>query len=213
MPETKDLGALLREQREQSAQLAVVVDEYGAVAGVVSIEDVLEEIVGEIQDEFDLPDDRLERIDERTVRAVGSITVDDFNEATGTELPQDGPRTLAGLVFDALGRRPRVGDAVELAGTKVAVEAVDGLRITGLLVTRRDAPSTPRAPRSCTCPPTRSERRPAAPRRRRPAGRRAGCAPAADAGGAGDRGCPPAGRRGRRRRPGVRSSNPLRGLR
>ncbi len=139
VPETKDLGALLREQRERSAQLAVVVDEYGAVAGVVSIEDVLEEIVGEIQDEFDLPDDRLERIDERTVRAAGSITVDDFNEATGTELPQDGPRTLAGLVFDALGRRPRVGDAVELAGTKVAVEAVDGLRITGLLVTLPDA--------------------------------------------------------------------------
>jgi putative hemolysin len=135
VPETKDLGALLRELREEHAQLAVVVDEYGAVAGIVTIEDVLEEIVGEIQDEFDLPDARLERVDEDTVRAAGSITIDDFNEAVGTHLPQDGPRTLAGLVFDALGRRPEPGDEVELDGVRIAVEQVDGLRITRLLVT------------------------------------------------------------------------------
>ena len=65
MPETKDLGALLRELRERKQQLAVVVDEYGAVAGIVTLEDVLEELVGEIQDEFDLPDARLERVDDR----------------------------------------------------------------------------------------------------------------------------------------------------
>ena len=135
VPETKDLGALLREQREQQAQLAIVVDEYGAVAGIVTIEDVLEEIVGEIEDEFDLPDARLVRIDEHTVRAAGSITLDDFNEALGTSLPQDGPRTLAGLVFAALGRRPRVGDEVDVEGVRIAVERVDGARITRLLVT------------------------------------------------------------------------------
>jgi putative hemolysin len=134
VPETKDLGALLREQREQSEQLAVIVDEYGAVAGIVSIEDVLEELVGEIQDEFDLPDNRLERIDDHTVRVAGSMTIDDFNEAVGTAFPQDGPRTLAGLVFDALGRRPDRGDAVELDGARIEVEQIDGLRITGLLV-------------------------------------------------------------------------------
>jgi putative hemolysin len=135
VPETKDLGALLRELREQREQLAVVVDEYGAVAGIVTIEDVLEEIVGEIQDEFDLPDARLERLDEHTVRAAGSITLDDFNEALGTTLPQDGPRTLAGLVFELLGRRPEVGDEVELAGVRVAVERVEGARITRLRAT------------------------------------------------------------------------------
>jgi putative hemolysin len=134
VPETKDLGALLREQREQSEQLAVVVDEYGGVAGIVTLEDVLEELVGEIQDEFDLPDNRLERIDERTVRAAGSMTIDDFNEAVGTAFPHEGQRTLAGLVFDALGRRPGPGDAVELDGTRIEVEQMDGLRITGLLV-------------------------------------------------------------------------------
>jgi putative hemolysin len=135
VPETKDLGALLREQREQQAQLAVVVDEYGAVAGIVTLEDVLEELVGEIQDEFDLPDNRLERVDDATVRVAGSMTIDDFNEAVGTAFPQDGPRTLAGLVFDALGRRPDTGDAVELDGARIVVDRVDGLRITGLRVT------------------------------------------------------------------------------
>jgi putative hemolysin len=134
VPETKDLGGLLREQREQHEQLAVVMDEYGAVAGIVTIEDVLEELVGEIQDEFDLPDARLERVDDRTVRVAGSITIDDFNEALGTRFPQDGPRTLAGLVFDALGRRPDTGDVVELDGARIEVERLDGLRITGLLV-------------------------------------------------------------------------------
>jgi putative hemolysin len=134
VPETKDLGALLREMREQSVQLAVIVDEYGAVAGIVTIEDMVEELVGEIQDEFDLPDSRLEQIGDGTVRVAGSMTIDDFNEAVGTEFRQDGPRTLAGLVFDALGRRPATGDAVEIDGTRIEVERVDGLRITRLLV-------------------------------------------------------------------------------
>ncbi len=135
VPETKDLGPLLREMREQRSQLAVVVDEYGSVAGIVTIEDLLEEIVGEIQDEFDLPDARITRVDPRTVRVAGSLTIDDFNEALGTRLPQDGPRTMAGLVFAALGRSPRAGDAVEQGDVRIRVEDVDGHRITRLLVT------------------------------------------------------------------------------
>ncbi|MEZ0294228.1 MAG: hemolysin family protein [Solirubrobacteraceae bacterium] len=134
VPETKDIGALMREQRAEGAQLAVVVDEYGAVAGIVTLEDVLEELVGEIQDEFDLPDGRIERVADDTVRVAGSMTIDDFNEAMGTQLPQEGPRTLAGLVFDALGRRPVPGDTVESAAAELTVEQVDDLRITGLLV-------------------------------------------------------------------------------
>ena len=140
VPETKDVGALLRELRERRQQLAVVVDEYGAVAGVVTIEDVLEEIVGEIQDEFDLPDDRLDRIDERTVPG---------GRLDHRRRLQRGDRDRAAAGRAAHARRARrstrsagvreVGDAVELAGTKVAVEAVDGLRITGLLVTLPDA--------------------------------------------------------------------------
>ena len=130
VPPTKDLGALLREMREQRRQLVIVADEYGGTSGIVTVEDILEEIVGEIEDEYDLPDDTLTWIDERTVDVAGSMTIDDFNEEVGTALPQEGPRTLAGLVFDALGRRPRPGDEVEIDGTALRVEEVDGARIT-----------------------------------------------------------------------------------
>jgi putative hemolysin len=134
VPATKDLGALLRELREQRRHLAVVADEYGGTAGIVTLEDILEEIVGEIEDEYDLPDDTLERIDETTVRVAGSMTIDDFNETVGTELPQDDARTLAGLVFNNLGRRPESGDEVALDGVRLTVDETDGARITRLLV-------------------------------------------------------------------------------
>jgi magnesium and cobalt exporter, CNNM family len=107
----------------------------GAVAGVVTIEDILEELVGETEDEFDLPDARITRLDERTVIVAGSLTIDDFNEGVGTQLPQDSSRTLAGLVLDALGRRPDPGDNVTVDGVEIRVESIDGLRITGLRVT------------------------------------------------------------------------------
>ena len=135
VPETKDLGGLLRELRERKEQLAVVLNEYGAAAGIVTVEDILEEIVGEIEDEFDLPDARITRVDERTVVASGSLTIDDFNEMLGTHLPQGGPRTLAGLVLEALGRRPDPGDSLTVDGVEIHVEALNGLRITRLRVT------------------------------------------------------------------------------
>jgi putative hemolysin len=144
VPETKDLGALLRELREARQHLAVVVDEYGGTAGIVTLEDVLEELVGEIEDEFDLPDDTLTWIDDETVEVAGSITIDDFNEAVGTALPQDGARTMAGLTFNSLGRRPQAGDTVSVEGVPLAVEEVDGNRITRLRA-RPGGASPPRA--------------------------------------------------------------------
>ena len=134
VPETKDLGALLRELREQRQQLAVVVDEYGGTAGIVTLEDVLEELVGEIEDEFDLTDDRLAWIASDAVLVNGSMTIDDFNETVGATLPQQGPRTLAGLAFEILGRRPDVGDTVNVDDVRLTVEAIDGLRITQIRV-------------------------------------------------------------------------------
>lgn len=135
VPETKDLGALLRELRAERQHLALVVDEYGGTVGVVTLEDILEQIVGEIEDEYDLPDDTLRWLGERSVRVAGSIAIDDFNEAVGTQLPQDaGPRTLAGLVLDALGRRPEPDETVELGGATLTVEQLDGARITRLRV-------------------------------------------------------------------------------
>jgi len=117
--------------------MAIVADEYGGTAGVVTLEDILEEIVGEIEDEYDLPDDTLERIDAATVRIAGSMTIDDFNEIVGTKLDGGDARTMAGLVFNALGRRPRGGDEIAVGDVHLRVEQVDGARITRLLVRTR----------------------------------------------------------------------------
>jgi putative hemolysin len=112
VPENKDLGALLAEFRKANQHMAVVVDEYGATAGIVTLEDLLEEIVGEIEDEFDLPDESVERLDERRIRISGSFTIDDFNEQFGTELDDEDFHTVAGYVFGHLGRAAEAGDEV-----------------------------------------------------------------------------------------------------
>src|SRR5918992_1024810 len=113
VPETKDLAALLADFRRTKNHMAIVVDEYGATQGIVTLEDVLEEIVGEIEDEFDLPDEGVERVDESTVRIGGTFPIDDFNEQFQTELPQEDYHTVAGFVFGQLGRAPEEGDEVE----------------------------------------------------------------------------------------------------
>jgi putative hemolysin len=143
VPETKDLGALLRELRERRQEMTVVINEYGRASGVVTLEDILEEIVGEIESEYELPDSQLSWVGERSVLVAGSMSVDDFNESTGAVLPQDGARTLAGLVFDSLGRATVKGDAVESAGVTLRVEEIDGARITRI---RAELPEPRAAP-------------------------------------------------------------------
>ena len=127
VPETKDLGALLADFRRTKQHMAVVVDEYGAMEGIVTLEDVLEEIVGEIEDEFDLPDESVERIDERTIRIDGTFPIDDFNEQFGMQLPQEDYHTIAGLVFGALGRAPEEGDEIEDDGLRFQRDRDRGL--------------------------------------------------------------------------------------
>ena len=129
VPETKDLAALLADFRREKQHMAIVVDEYGDVDGIVTLEDVLEEIVGEIEDEFDLPDTSIERIDENRIRIDGTYTIDDFNEEFGTELEQEDFHTMAGLVFGELGRAPEVGDTVNADGLRLSVLEVEGSRI------------------------------------------------------------------------------------
>jgi putative hemolysin len=141
VPETKDLAALLKEFRRTNQHMAIVIDEYGAMEGIVTLEDVLEEIVGEIEDEFDLPDESVEQIDENTIRIDGTFPIDDFNEQFHTELPQEDYHTVAGFVFGQLGRGAEVGDEVEHDGMRFRVDEVEGSRIIKLTVTferRRD---------------------------------------------------------------------------
>jgi magnesium and cobalt exporter, CNNM family len=132
VPETKDLGALLAEFRQTKQHMAIVVDEYGAMEGIVTLEDLLEEIVGEIADEYDLPDESLQRIDETTIRVSGTFPIDDFNEMFEQEMPQEDYHTLAGFVFGQLGRAPEPGDNVEWDGVRFKVIEVDGARIEKL---------------------------------------------------------------------------------
>lgn len=140
VPETKDLGALLGEFRKQNQHMAVVVDEYGAMEGIVTLEDLLEEIVGEIEDEFDLPDASVERLDETHIRIDGTFPIDDFNEQFGTEIEIEDFHTMAGFVFGALGRAPEVGDEIREDGTVLTVVEVEGSRIQRLEVEFREAP-------------------------------------------------------------------------
>jgi CBS domain containing-hemolysin-like protein len=134
VPETKDLASLLQEFRKTNNHFAVVVDEYGGMAGICTLEDLLEEIVGEIEDEFDVSEVQIEQLDDDTYRIDGMFPIDEFNERFGTSLPDEDFHTLAGFVFGQLGRAPQPGDDVEYDGMRFDVLEVDGNRIEKLVV-------------------------------------------------------------------------------
>src|SRR4029077_243755 len=102
--------------RRTNFHMAVVVDEYGTMAGLVTLEDLLEEIVGEIEDEFVLPAESIEQVDEKTVRIDGTFPIDDFNEKFGTELPIEDYHTVAGFVFGFVGPGGARGGGVWVGG-------------------------------------------------------------------------------------------------
>jgi CBS domain containing-hemolysin-like protein len=135
VPETKDLAALLAEFRRANQHMAIVVDEYGDMEGIVTLEDLLEEIVGDIEDEFDLPDESVEQIDEDTVIIDGTYPIDDFNERFKTEMPDEDYHTMAGFVFGLLGRQPEAGGTITHDGMRFDVLEVEGSRILKLAVT------------------------------------------------------------------------------
>src|SRR4029079_15134961 len=134
VPETKDLAALLADFRREKQHLAIVVDEYGDVEGIVTLEDLLEEIVGDIEDECDCPAISIERVDDTHIRIDGTYTIDDFNEEFGTELEHEDYNTMAGLVFSELGRAAEVGDEIHAASLTLRVMEIVGSRIMKLEV-------------------------------------------------------------------------------
>ena len=135
VPETKELAALLAEFRRANQHMAIVVDEYGDMEGIVTLEDLLEEIVGDIEDEFDLPDESVEQVDEDTVIVDGTFPIDDFNERFKTTMPDEDYHTMAGFVFGLLGRQPEAGDTITHDGMRFDVLEVEGSRILKLAVT------------------------------------------------------------------------------
>jgi magnesium and cobalt exporter, CNNM family len=146
VPETKDLASLLQEFRRTNNHFAVVVDEYGGTAGICTLEDLLEEIVGEIEDEFDVPEEQIEQIDDDTYRVDGMFPIDEFNERFGTSLPDEDFHTLAGFVFGQLGRAPEPGDDVSYNGLRFDVLEVEGNRIERVSVTFIERPRVRQAP-------------------------------------------------------------------
>jgi len=140
VPETKDLASLLTDFRRTSTHFAIVVDEYGAMAGILTLEDLIEEIVGEIEDEFDIAEVQIEQIDEDTYRISGMFPIDEFNERFGTTLPDEDFHTVGGYVFGQLGRAAEPGDDVSWNGVRFDVLEVEGNRIERIGVTFHERP-------------------------------------------------------------------------
>jgi CBS domain containing-hemolysin-like protein len=140
VPETKDLASLMQEFRRTSTHFAIVIDEYGAMAGIATLEDLIEEIVGEIEDEFDVAEVQIEQIDEDTYRISGMFPIDEFNERFGTDLPDEDFHTVGGYVFGQLGRAAEPGDDVSWSGVRFDVLEVDGNRIERIGVTFNERP-------------------------------------------------------------------------
>ena len=136
VPETKRVAELLTEMQVQRTHMAIVVDEYGGTAGLVTLEDLLEELVGEIADEFDTELPNVEELPNGDVLVNASLNVDDVNNELDLELPEGNYDSLGGLVFEVLGRMPVAGDAVECAGVRLIVERVDGRRVVRVRLVR-----------------------------------------------------------------------------
>ncbi len=135
IPETKRVDELLSELRSAKVHFAVVVDEYGGTAGIVTIEDVLEEIVGEIDDEYDVAERSIEKMSDTQVRVNGRVPIGEIEEIFDIEISHEDFDTVAGLVFSGLGRIPAAGDEVEVGPLHLRVLAVAGRRIKEVLVT------------------------------------------------------------------------------
>lgn len=136
VPESKRLDVLLKEFRVNHQHMAVVVDEYGGVAGLITIEDVIEQIVGEIDDEFDVEDDQnIRKETERQYLVRGLTRIEEFNEYFGARLPEEqGFETVAGLLMRQFGRLPRRGESVSVNGFEFRITRADRRRIDALRV-------------------------------------------------------------------------------
>lgn len=146
VPEAKKVDELLQEMQEKRIHMAIIVDEYGGVAGIVTLEDIMEEIVGEIQDEYDLAEENpYTRHEDGSVVFRGSIDLDDFNEVMDSHIDKDYADTLGGLMFTLFGRVPENGESLMVDGLNLKVEQVSGRRIRQVRASRvPDMPSEAR---------------------------------------------------------------------
>lgn len=139
VPETKSVYDLLQDFQDRHIHIAVVVDEYGGTAGLVTIEDLLEEIVGEIEDEFDLGEPKFQRIAENEIIVDAKLGLDDLNDLLGTEVEGQGFDTLGGLIYDRLGKVPAPGDAIMEANLHIEVLSTASKRIRRVKISQTQA--------------------------------------------------------------------------
>ena len=139
IPESKRLSVLLRDFKDNRNHLAVVVDEYSSIAGIITIEDVLEQIVGDIEDEHDIDEeaDNIISLDNGDIRVKGITELDQFNAALGTHFTPDDIETVAGLVIQHLGRVPKIGELVEIDDIEFEVQRADPRQIHILLARQK----------------------------------------------------------------------------
>jgi putative hemolysin len=134
LPISKRVLPALSEMRRGRAHLAIVIDEYGGTAGIVTLEDLVEELIGDIRDEYDTEEGSPRRLPSGQVEVDGLLNLDEFAEQTGVDLPEGPYETVAGYVLSALGRLPSVGDTVEAAGRRLTVTEMDARRIARVRV-------------------------------------------------------------------------------
>jgi len=134
VPESKMIDELLAEFQERKIHLAIVVDEYGGTAGLITLEDVLEELVGDIQDESDAEEELIKRVDGDTVICNARIRLDEFNEQFGIELPEAEADTLGGFLYEMIGRVPRVGETIDRNGIRFTIQSVVRQRIGKVVI-------------------------------------------------------------------------------
>ncbi|WP_344271718.1 hemolysin family protein, partial [Actinomadura napierensis] len=164
LPSSQRVLPVLSEMRREGCHLAIVMDEYGGVAGIVTLEDLMEELIGDIRDEYDVQDAQARRLHGGVVEVDGLLNLDDFAAETGIRLP-DGPyETVAGHIMAVLGRVPAEGDSVRAAGRDLRVARMDGRRVARVRVTPRAAPQAARQPLQPVRPVVRHPARPEAGR-------------------------------------------------
>ncbi len=139
VPETKRVAELLREMQAEQFHMAIVIDEYGGTAGLVTLEDLIEELVGEIVDEYDVEDPRIEPLPGGDLRVNGRLPIDEANEVLDGSLPEGDWDTVGGLLFSKLGKVAVEGDSVDVDGYRLKADKVQGRRISRVRISRREA--------------------------------------------------------------------------
>jgi magnesium and cobalt exporter, CNNM family len=138
VPENKRIEDILKEFQTRKLQMAIVIDEWGSVEGLITIEDIVEEIVGEIQDEFDEGEAAIEQISDDLFAVDGRIPITDLNDRFELDLPHEDFDTIGGYILGSLGRPPETGDTVEAEGATMQVKSVDGPRVSMLTLQRNE---------------------------------------------------------------------------